>query len=477
MTDRPRFEVDDTTSSYSPPPSTRPRWVDQGWGAASGSPGPAGSTPPAATPTWYDPTWQTAREDGSGRKPDKGSRPARPSAPPPPSTPRRGAGLVGMAAVATGAGVMGAMLTVGILGAGGYLAQPGGVTGSDGPMRTALSTQQTITVEQSDIIAAVNRVSPAVVTITSRAATGDLVATDPFSLPATGVGSGIIFSDARGGLVLTARHVVCGAQALTVRLLDGREFPATTYGVDTLTDLAIVQLEPGAEDLPIARAGDSSALQSGQVAVAIGSPMGTYTNSVTSGVISATGRDVAVIERCGGGERMLRNLVQTDAAINPGNSGGPLVDAGGRVIGVNTAVADDGTEGIGFAIPINIARPIMEQAIAGKELTRPWIGVFYEPVTPALASRSGLPLDYGVLVRQSPDSTDPAVVAGSPAANAGIVEGDLITAINDERIDATHPLDDLLAQYRPEERLSLSVLRGGQTLTLPLTLGTRPARQ
>jgi len=384
---------------------------------------------------------------------------------------------VGTAAVATMAGVMGAVLTVGILGVGGYLSPPGGATGTDGPLRTALGTQQTITVEQSDIITAVNRVSPAVVTITSRAVTSDLAATDPFSLPATGVGSGVIFSDARGGLVLTARHVVCGAQALTVRLLDGREFPATTYGVDTLTDLAIVQIEPGAEDLPIARAGDSSALQSGQVAVAIGSPLGTYTNSVTSGVISATGRDVAVIERCGGGERMLRNLVQTDAAINPGNSGGPLVDAGGRVIGINTAVADDGTEGIGFAIPINIARPIMEQAIAGKELTRPWIGVFYEPVTPALAARSALPLDYGVLVRQSPGSTDPAVVADSPAADAGILAGDLITAVNDERIDAANPLDDLLAQYRPDERLSLSVLRGGQTLTLPVTLGTRPARE
>jgi len=360
---------------------------------------------------------------------------------------------------------------------GGYLVQPGGVTGTDGPLLNALGTQQTITVEQSDIIAAVNRVSPAVVTITSRAVTGDLAATDPFSLPATGVGSGVIFSDARGGLVLTARHVVCGAQALTVRLLDGREFSATTYGVDTLTDLAIVQIELGTEDLPIARAGDSSALQAGQVAIAIGSPMGTYTNSVTSGVISATGRDVAVIERCGGGERMLRNLVQTDAAINPGNSGGPLVDVGGRVIGINTAVSDDGTEGIGFAIPINIARPIMEQAIAGKDLTRPWIGVFYEPVTPALAARWALPLDYGVLVRQSPGSTDPAVVADSPAADAGIVEGDLITAVNDERIDAANRLDDLLAQYGPDERLSLSVLRGGQTLTLPVTLGKRPAQE
>jgi 2-alkenal reductase len=213
------------------------------------------------------------------------------------------------------------------------------------------------------------------------------------------------------------------------------------------------------------------------VAIAIGSPMGTSMTSVTSGVISATGRDVEITERCEGEDRMLRNLVQTDAAINPGNSGGPLVDADGRVVGINTAVADGGVDGVGFAVPINIARPIMEQAIAGKVLTRPWIGVFYEPVTPTLASRLGLPLDYGVLVGRPAGSTEPAVIANSPAAQAGIAEGDLITAINDERIDATQPLDDLLAQYRPDERLLLSVLRGGQTLTLPLTLGTRSARQ
>jgi 2-alkenal reductase len=361
-----------------------------------------------------------------------------------------------------------------MLGAGGYLARPEGDVPTL-PVTSAAVQQVVVPVEQSDIIEAVGRISPAVVTITSRSAVGELVTTDPFSLPATGVGSGLIFSNERGGLVLTARHVVCGADALTVKLLDGREFPATTYGVDTLTDLAIVQLDGDATDLPIARVGDSTALQPGQVAVAIGSPLGTYTNSVTSGVISATGRDVAVEERCEPGTgRVLRNLVQTDAAINPGNSGGPLIDATGRVIGVSTAVTQAG-EGIGFAIPINIARPIMDQAIAGKELTRPWIGVFYEAVTPALVSRLGLPVDYGVLVGRSTGSGEPAVVDGSPAAVAGIRDGDLITAINDERIDATRPLDDLLAQYAPSESLELSVLRDGQPLSVRLILGTRPA--
>jgi 2-alkenal reductase len=381
-----------------------------------------------------------------------------------------------MAAVAMISGVVGAALTVGVLGASGYLARPSTAAGSS-PIQTAANLPPTVTtIEQSDIIAAVDRVSQAVVTITSRVTTGDLVATDPFSLPATGVGSGIIFSSDQG-LVLTARHVVCGADALTVKLLDGREFPATTYGVDTLTDLAIVQIGQEDLDLPIARVGDSSALLPGQVAIAIGSPLGTYTNSVTSGVISATGRDVPVSERCGiGGQRILRGLIQTDAAINPGNSGGPLIDASGRVIGVSTAVAGD-SEGIGFAVPVDIARPIMEQAIAGKPLTRPWIGVFYEPVTPALVSRLDLPVDYGVLVSQPVGGSDPAVVADSPAARAGVLEGDLITAINEQRIDASHSLDDRLSQYRPDDMLTLSVMRDGQTLAIRMTLGTRPAQQ
>jgi 2-alkenal reductase len=127
-------------------------------------------------------------------------------------------------------------------------------------------------------------------------------------------------------------------------------------------------------------------------------------------------------------------------------------------------------------VPVNIARPIMDQAAAGlTPLMRPWIGVRWEPVTPTLVSRLSLPIDYGVLVSRSPDSDDPAVFPDSPAAAAGILEGDLIIAINEERIDAVHPLDDLLSQYRPDEVLALSVLRDGQSITLRVTLGTRPA--
>ena len=202
-----------------------------------------------------------------------------------------------------------------------------------------------------------------------------------YQLPATGTGSGILW-DPRGW-VLTNGHVVCGAGALTIKLADGREFIGSLYGLDSLTDLAIVKID--GTNLPYARFGDSTTLQPAQLAVAIGSPLGTTTNSVTSGVISALGRDMLVEDGCNVGQHMaLRNLIETDATINPGNSGGALVISGGEVVGINTAVSTDG-QGIGFAIPVNIAKPIMQQAIDGKVLSRPWIGVYYAQVTPALA--------------------------------------------------------------------------------------------
>ena len=184
-------------------------------------------------------------------------------------------------------------------------------------------------------------------------------------------------SSTPGGWILTNRHVVTGgdgntADSLTVELKDGRQFEGTVYGIDTLTDLAIVRVQ--ATDLTAAAIGSSADLEVGQLAIAIGSPLGTYSNSVTSGIVSATGRTVTVQN----GDR-LSNLIQTDAAINPGNSGGPLLDAVGDVIGINTAVATD-SNGIGFAIPIDIARPIMRQALAGQKLSRPYIGVRYVAV-------------------------------------------------------------------------------------------------
>jgi S1-C subfamily serine protease len=320
-------------------------------------------------------------------------------------------------------------------------------------------------IDPSAVSRVAETVSPAVVTITALAGES----TDPFALPETGVGSGVIF-DATGW-ILTNRHVVADATTLRVRLQDGRQVSGRVYGVDTLTDLAIVKID--GTDLPAAAIGDSSLLKPGQLAIAIGSPLGTFTNSVTSGVISALGRNnVPVTDPVTGDLRTLNNLIQTDAAINPGNSGGPLVNEHGEIIGINTAVATE-AQGIGFAIPVNIAKPLMRQAVAGQPLQRPWIGISYVPIDRNVANEEDLPIDYGVLIAASP--TQPAVIEGSPAEEAGLQAGDIVTAINGRRIDASNGLDDVLSQYEPGVQLSLMVLRDGESLTLTLTLGVRPA--
>jgi S1-C subfamily serine protease len=210
---------------------------------------------------------------------------------------------------------------------------------------------------QSVIVTVAGRVSPAVVTITSDIAGNSL---NPFSLPETGVGSGFIY-DTRGW-ILTNNHVVEGASTLTVQFKNGRELPARVVRTDPDADLAVIKVDE--TGLPTVEIGSSAGLQVGQLVVAIGSPLGTFSESVTSGILSAVGRTITVRNSQTRRPRTMTGLLQTDAAINPGNSGGPLLDQDGRVIGLNTAVAST-AQGIGFAIPIDTARDIMTQALAG----------------------------------------------------------------------------------------------------------------
>jgi S1-C subfamily serine protease len=318
--------------------------------------------------------------------------------------------------------------------------------------------------DDQTVTRAAGAVGPAVVTITTTT-----TSTDPLQGQQSGIGSGWIYDAA--GWILTNHHVVGSENSVQVELPDGRKFSGKVYGIDTLTDLAIVKID--ASGLPAATIGDSSSIKPGQLAVAIGSPLGTFTNSVTSGVISALGRDVPVTDPTTGQQHVLHNLIQTDAAINPGNSGGPLIDGAGTVIGINTAVAGD-AQGIGFAIPVNIAKPIMEQAVAGQALERPWMGLYYVPVNRSEADKDKLPIDYGAYV-SAPDANTPAILSGSPADKAGLKEGDIITDVNGTRIDGTSPVDEVLSQYKPGDTVTLTVLRDGQTIQLPLTLGVRPA--
>ncbi|HET9084646.1 MAG TPA: trypsin-like peptidase domain-containing protein [Candidatus Limnocylindrales bacterium] len=364
------------------------------------------------------------------------------------------------------------------------------------------ATGSTATGSQAPVVDIVKAVSPAVVTIVADGVT----ATDPTTGQTgsgTATGSGVIFDP--NGLILTNHHVVAGdPQKLTVHLNDGRTFDARVYGIDTLTDLAIVKVD--ATGLPTAPIGDSSNIQVGQQAIAIGSPLGTFTDSVTSGIVSALGRSIPVEDGS-----ILSNLIQTDTAINPGNSGGPLLDPSGKVIGINTAAASQ-AQNIGFAIPIDIAKPLLAQATSGKPLARPYLGIRFETIDPTVQSENQLPVDKGAWIPsatavdqsngqgnggvQDPNNQDPfglggqdpfvqgrqlpaesSVVAGGPAAQGGVQPGDIVTAVDGTALDATHPLDLVMSQYAPGTSVKLDILRNGQTTQATVVLGTRPATQ
>ena len=451
--DQPAWPTPPTSSepgpavdSYSPPPKPRTDWTRHE-GVADAAPTPE---------RWYEPAPApgTVAVAPVAASPVQGQRSA-----------RNGMGTVIAAALLSA--VLASGGTVLALRATGSLDRPQVV--QSGPTGTTVgANNQPITVDENsatiDVAAAV---SPAVVRITTSAS----VDTSNGIIPETGVGSGVIYDSS--GWILTNRHVVEGSETMKVELNDGRVLDGKVYGIDTLTDLAIVKVE--ATGLPTASIGDSSALKVGQLVIAIGSPLGTYSNSVTCGIVSAKGRSITANGSANGSQN-LNNLIQTDAAINPGNSGGPLLDAGGHVVGINTAIAAD-SNGIGFAIPINIARPIMQQAVAGKPLARPYMGVIYRALDVQYSKTNNLPVSAGALVLPggTPDAPTPAVIPGGPAAAAGIKQGDIIVKVNSQAIDNDHPLDATLSEFAPGDTISVEILRSGQTQTLSVTLGTRPS--
>ena len=326
---------------------------------------------------------------------------------------------------------------------------------------TGSSVSQVHIDESSAVITAVARVMPAVVVIESRSGGGVLGG-------ANGTGSGFIFDS--NGWILTNKHVVEGADEISVKLHDSSVFTGRVYGIDTLTDLAIVKID--ATGLPTATLGSSEELELGQLAIAIGNPLGNFENTVTTGVVSGLGRQIRAGDATGTTSEQLNNLIQTDAAINPGNSGGPLINSAGQVIGINTAVNQD-AQGIGFAIPISVARPIAELALAGKPIARPWIGVYYKVVDAQVAKDLGLSVEHGVLI-DKPESGAPAVFAGSPADQAGLVEGDIVVAVDGDAVDEDHDLSTRVLPHVPGDTVTLSVVRDGQTLEIVVTLGTLP---
>jgi serine protease Do len=335
---------------------------------------------------------------------------------------------------------------------------------SVGGTETAVSNAEGESRPISDIA---KEVGPAVVAIL----TGGSGSPGSADYSPQGAGSGVIVD--RGGLILTNRHVVGDGGSLTVFLDDGRSFEGTLKGVDTLTDLALVSID--ASGLPAAILGDSSRVEVGDPAVAIGNPEGDLPGSVTAGIVSALEREIVVGDLTGTqATESLRHLIQHDAAINPGNSGGPLVAGDGTVIGINTAMAG-GSQGIGFAIPIDLAKPIVRQVLAGDPIRRPYIGIFFTEIDAQLAKDERLPVTSGVLVRGDTATSEPGVIAGGPADKAGLKEDDILTAIDGQPIDATHQLDVALLGHKPGDVISLTVLRGDRTLKRDVTLGIRPA--
>jgi len=282
-----------------------------------------------------------------------------------------------------------------------------------------------------------------------------------------GGGSGFIISS--NGLILTNKHVVSDTNAsYTVLTNDGKKYSAKVLARDPVQDLAVVKIE--AENMPTVELGDSDAVELGQTAIAIGNALGEFRNTVSIGVISGLSRTVTA----GGatyGQETIQGVIQTDAAINPGNSGGPLLNLRGQVIGINTAMAS-GAQSIGFAMPINRAKRDIESVKTNGDIQVPFLGVRYIIITPDIAKKESLPVDYGALVRGSSDG--PAIQPKSPAYKAGIKAEDIIIEVDGKKIDSDNSLGDIISQKSVGQSVSIKINRDGKEMTVNAVLEKRP---
>ena len=282
-----------------------------------------------------------------------------------------------------------------------------------------------------------------------------------------GAGSGFIVSS--DGLILTNKHVVADQQAeYTVITSDGKKYIAKVLARDPLNDLAVVKID--ATNLATLQFGSSDSVELGQRVIAIGNALGEFSNTVTTGVISGKGRTISAGNGSGTVEE-LQAVIQTDAAINPGNSGGPLLNLAGQVVGVNTAIDSFG-QAVGFAIPSDEGKKVVEDVQKYGKVLRPFIGVRYVILTPESAKAQGISADHGALIIRGDTSADVAIVPGSPAQKAGLAEGDVILEINGEQITSDHPVSSAIRSLKPGTQIILKILKGGKdTKEVLLTLG------
>lgn len=273
-----------------------------------------------------------------------------------------------------------------------------------------------------------------------------------------GGGSGFIIDP--NGIILTNRHVVADPQAEYLVLLDSdKKYQAQVLARDPINDIAVLKIN--AQNLPFVELGDSSKLELGQAAIAIGNALGTFKNTVSTGVVSGLSREIKAGSTLSGEITRLRGLIQTDAAINPGNSGGPLVDEKGKVIGINAATVFL-AENIGFALPINSAKKDLEEVKNYGRIRQPFLGVRYVLLNKKLQQQYGLPSKEGALVISEPIPEGQAVVPNSPADKAGLQEGDIILTVNKEKITVKNPLINILNNFKAGEQIELTILRQGK---------------
>jgi serine protease Do len=354
----------------------------------------------------------------------------------------------------------------------------------------SLSGQEKIVTSNGQLISQIAKtVGPSVVSVNVNITTDQSSSSDDgfglfgFSQPEQeqAAGTGIIISS--NGIIMTNRHVVpVGTTSVSITLSNGTELKdvsviGRTSESDSL-DVAFLKVNnTDGQKLVPAVLGNSSQVQVGDSVVAIGNALGQYQNTVTSGIISGYGRDIQAGDSSGDGSdtENLEDLFQTDAAINEGNSGGPLVNLNGQVIGMNTATATSG-ENIGFAIPINDVLGLINQVLKTGKFEQPYIGVRYVPLTADVSNEYGLSVSNGAFIAPSQDPTDdPSVVPGSPAANAGLQENDIITQVNGTDVNQMHSLTSLLDNYVPGNTITLTVLRGNSTLHIGVKLSTAPS--
>ena len=422
------------TSSWAPHPQSRPPehppTAPEGWGAAPPPPPPHGYDATASSSRPASPPWGAG--DAGWLRTDPGAPPAGPPPPPPGGTPppHRSRGWGRAAALAAVA-----VLAVGSFVAGQALRDDGSPEAVTSATSVTTAPGRASSDGDEPVAAVASALSPAVVQIET----------------GSGLGSGFVY-DADQGLILTAAHVVEGASDVTLRLADGRTADGTVVGTDAGSDIAVLRTD--ADGLTAASLALGESPEVGQLAVAIGSPFG-LDQTVTSGIVSAVGRTV---ETPGGAVAM----VQTDAPINPGNSGGALADRDGRVIGVNDSIASEsgGNVGVGFAVPIDTAKQIADQLVAGEPITSGYLGVSAGDVTDGSVQ--------GAQVVQ--------VEPGGPADEAGLETGDVITSVDDDAITSSADLVAAVRSRAPDTEVALTVDRQGDQAQVTVTLGQSPSR-